>query len=55
MRNEFFDGIGENLLLTKAAPIALLNLSISRWSLRKIMTWEQSSMFRIESCAKRQI
>ena len=35
--NENFDGIGEKLLPTKAAPIALLNLSISRWSQSKHM------------------
>ena len=35
MWNEIFDGIGEKLLQTKAAPIASLNLSISHWSLSK--------------------
>ena len=32
MWNAIFNGIGEKLLLTKAAPIASLNLSISHWS-----------------------
>ena len=42
--NENFDGIGEKFtvvavdLPSKAAPIALLNLSISHWSLSKNMT-----------------
>ena len=30
-----FEGIGEKVLQTKAAPIASLNLSISHWSLSK--------------------
>ena len=38
MRNENFDAIGKKLLQTKAAPIALLNLSIIHWSLSKNMT-----------------
>ena len=38
MWNEIFDGIGEKLLQTKAAPIDSLNLSIIHWSLSKIMT-----------------
>ena len=33
MLNKSFDGFGKSLLLTKAALIALLNLSIIHWSL----------------------
>ena len=37
MRNEIFDGIGEKLLPTKAAPIASIHRLISHWSLSKIL------------------
>ena len=55
MWNENFDGTGEKLLLTKAKPIASLNLSISHWSLSKSMIQEQNQMFWIESYAKQQV
>ena len=45
MRNDISDGIGEKLLQTKAAPIALLNLSITHWSLSENMTQVQIQMF----------
>ena len=38
MLNEIFNGIGGKLLLAKAAPMVLLNLSIFHWSLGKNMT-----------------
>ena len=38
MWNKNLDGICGKLLLTKAGPVALLNLSISHWSLSKNMT-----------------
>ena len=56
MSNEIFDGNSENLLPTKSAPIALLNLSIIHdWFLGINRAWEQIRMYRIESCAKQQI
>ena len=46
--------MGKKLLLTKAVPIASLNLATIQWCLSKNMTQEQYSMLRIESCAKQQ-
>ena len=43
------------LLPTKAAPIASLNLLIIVWFLSKHLTYEENSIFQIESCAKHQI
>ena len=43
------------VLLTKAAPIALLNLSISHWSHSKNITKEQKLLFQMESCAKQHV
>ena len=40
--NAIFDGIGQKLLPTKAAPIASLNLSIIHWSLSRSMTRNKS-------------
>ena len=43
------------LLLTKVAPIAWLNLSISHWSLSKNITKEQILLFQMKSCAKQHV
>ena len=41
MWNENFHGIGEKLVPTKAAPIAIINLLISHWSLSRHKTREK--------------
>ena len=46
---EIFDRIDYKLLPKKAAPIAVLNLSVIHWSLSKNMTKKQKHMFLIKA------